>query len=316
MPRKLELNSYNSDLQAVKSLYDEAIEYGDVFAEIQYADKIKDIEHSISQIGDTFSPKASVALFFGGEPVMGSKGIEASFAGSALDSFQELINKLFASQVNGGLNLKGKIPLVANSNLMITHVAKGSFGFILDELSDQEEITDTQLKDVVLKATKLIEKSSLPDSFDFENMIESLDSRVMKSLKDFFITLDKGKASLRLVNDLEEYSLDYNSIHRGRLRTEATIINEEEKSIDVVINGLLPETCKFEATTEEGTLIFGSTLKSVAEQYKKIINRSEIINKKWKIKIIEKKITPLQKAEKTIYRLVELLSPVEPNNKS
>jgi len=316
MPRKLELNSYNSDLQAVKSLYDEAIEYGDVFAEIQYADKIKDIEHSISQIGDTFSPKASVALFFGGEPVMGSKGIEASFAGSALDSFQELINKLFASQVNGGLNLKGKIPLVANSNLMITHVAKGSFGFILDELSDQEEITDTQLKDVVLKATKLIEKSSLPDSFDFENMIESLDSRVMKSLKDFFITLDKGKASLRLVNDLEEYSLDYNSIHRGRLRTEATIINEEEKSIDVVINGLLPETCKFEATTEEGTLIFGSTLKSVAEQYKKIINRSEIINKKWKIKIIEKKITPRQKAEKTIYRLVELLSPVEPNNKS
>jgi hypothetical protein len=310
MPRKLELNSFNSDLEAVKSLYDDAIKYGDVFAELQYKDKIKDIKHRITELNEVFSPKASVALFFGGEPVIGSKGIEASFAGSALESFQGLINKLFASKVNGGLNLKGKIPLTSNSNLMITHVAKGSFGFILDELTDQDQIMDTQLKDVVFSATDLIEKSSLPNSLAFEEIVESLDSRILKSLREFFVTLDKNKASVRLVNDLHEFSLDFDSIHRGRLRTEATIINEEEIYMDVIINGLLPETCKFEATTDDGVLIYGSVLKSVVEQYKKIANSTDVIDKKWKVKMIEKKITPLQKEEKIIYRLTQLVSAI------
>ncbi|MDN3685566.1 hypothetical protein QW180_26410 [Vibrio sinaloensis] len=70
---------------------------------------------------------------------------------------------------------------------MVTQVAKGSFGFILDEVSDQLEITETALKHTVDDVLELLDASAQPDEDKFEKkLIESLDKRVLQSLKDFF----------------------------------------------------------------------------------------------------------------------------------
>ncbi|MDN3685565.1 hypothetical protein QW180_26405 [Vibrio sinaloensis] len=60
--------------------------------------KLEKLDTEISLLNNASETHASVALFFGGEPVLGSKGILASFAGNVLDNFQELINKAFASK--------------------------------------------------------------------------------------------------------------------------------------------------------------------------------------------------------------------------
>lgn len=302
MPRKLKLNSLTSDKHAVQQLISEAIEYGDIVGELQYREKLEKLDKEISLIKNANETNASVALFFGGEPVLGSQGILASFAGNALENFQELINKAFASKENGSLGERGKIPLKANSNLMITQVAKGSFGFILDEVSDQIEITETALKHTVDYVLELINASAQPDDETFEKLIESLDKRVLQSLKDFFITLDKAHSTMRLVGDEQEYSLDSNWIHRARLRTEATKIDEDEDLVDLKVLGLLPEHCKFEAVTREGNIIYGSTTRLAAEQF-----RSELIGKQVRVNLLTKSIKPLHRPERTVYKLIEFI---------
>ncbi|MFB2778290.1 hypothetical protein ACE017_03920 [Shewanella mangrovisoli] len=302
MPRKLKLNSLTSDKHAVQQLISEAIEYGDVVGELQYREKLEKLDKEISLIKNANETNASVALFFGGEPVLGSQGILASFAGNALENFQELINKAFASKENGSLGERGKIPLKANSNLMITQVAKGSFGFILEEVSDQIEITETALKHTVDYVLELINASAQPDDETFEKLIESLDKRVLQSLKDFFITLDKAHSTMRLVGDEQEYSLDSNWIHRARLRTEATEIDEDEDMVDLKVLGLLPEHCKFEALTREGNIIYGSTTRLAAEQFS-----SELIGKQVRVNLLTKSIKPLHRPERTVFKLIEFL---------
>ncbi len=302
MPRKLKLNSLTSDQHAVQQLISEAIEYGDIVGELQYREKLEKLDREISLLKNANETNASVALFFGGEPVLGSQGILASFAGNVLENFQELINKAFASKENGSLGERGKIPLKANSNLMVTQVAKGSFGFILDEVSDQLEITETALKHTVDYVLDLINASAQPDDETFEKLIESLDKRVLQSLKDFFITLDKAHSTMRLVGDNQEYSLDSNWIHRARQRTEATEIDEDEELVELKVLGLLPEHCKFEAVTREGNIIYGSTTRLAAEQF-----RSELIGKQVRVNLLTKSIKLLRRPERTVYKLLEFV---------
>ncbi|MFQ2125231.1 hypothetical protein ACK33G_11955 [Aeromonas jandaei] len=302
MPRKLKLNSLTSDKYAVQQLISEAIEYGDIVGELQYREKLEKLDREIALLKNSNETNASVALFFGGEPVLGSQGILASFAGNILEKFQELINKTFASKENGSLGERGKIPLKANSNLMVTQVAKGSFGFVLDEISDQIEITETALKHTVDYVLELINASAQPDDETFEKLIESVDRRVLQSLKSFFITLDKAHSTMRLVGDEQEYSLDSNWIHRARQRTEATEIDEDEEIVVLKVLGLLPEHCKFEAVTIEGNIIYGSTTRLAAEQF-----RSELIGKQVRVNLLTKSIKPLHRPERTVYKLLEFV---------
>ncbi|TVK90976.1 hypothetical protein AYJ01_20590 [Shewanella algae] len=302
MPRKLKLNSLTSDKYAVEQLLSEAIEYGDVVGELQYREKLEKLDSEILLLKNANETHASVALFFGGEPVLGSQGILASFAGNVLDNFQELINKAFASKENGSLGERGRIPLKANSNLMVTQVAKGSFGFILDEISDQLEITETALKHTVDEVLELIDASAQPNEEKFEKLIESLDKRVLQSLKDFFITLDKAHSTMRLVGDEQEYCFDSSLIHRARQRTEATEIDEDEELVELKVLGLLPEHCKFEASTSEGRIIYGSTTRLAAEQFS-----SDLIGKLVSVNLMTKSIKPLHRPERVVYKLLEFI---------
>lgn len=302
MPRKLTMNSLLSDKSAVEKLLEEALQFGDVVAEIQYSERLNELKQQIETLELDPRTHASVALFFGGKPVLGSKGIVASFAGQALDNFQELVNKSFAYKENGTLADRGRVALKANSDLMITQVAKGSFGFILDEVNDQIEITETGLKETVEEVVDLIDASALTDEEFFEKKIESIDKRVLQSLIAFFSTLDKAKSTLRLVSDKHEYSFDSVRISRARERTEATQIDEEEQVQTVMIKGVLPESGKFEAITTESTIVNGSITRGAIQQFdvKKINNRC-------KVKLHIKRIKPLHRPERTVYKLLEFI---------
>jgi hypothetical protein len=303
MPRKLTLNSLTSDKYAVEQLLKDAIQYGDIVGEIQSRDRLKNIEKEIEDVRKYTNTHASVALFFGGGPVFGSKGILAGFAGHILEDFQELVSKAFASKETGGLGERGKIPLKANSDLMVTQIAKGSFGFILDEVSDQLEITETALKETVEDVIKLIDASAQPEEDSFEGMIEALDNRVLQSLKDFFITLDKANSTMRLVSDDNEFCFDSTRISRARMRTEATQIDESIDIVSIIIYGLLPEHCKFEAIIPNGQIIFGSVTKQAAEKYS-----PEIIGKMQRVRLLTKSITPIHRPVKKIYKIIDFLA--------
>ena len=240
--------------------------------------------------------------------MLGSRGISANFAGAALEKFQELVSRTFVKTELGALGERGPIPLQQSAKLMVTGVTRGSFGFVLDELSDQTEIADTALKSMVEEVASLIERTASPNELEFEQVAETLDVRTLTALKDFFVTLDSGKATFRLVEGIVDFTFDASSIYRARQRTEATSIKEKEDDIMGILDGFLPDHRKFEARAGNSHVIYGSVSKEAAEQYRAFISSGETpIGKRWKLKIQRRFIKRLNRPTQEVNRLLRFL---------
>ena len=309
MPKKLARDGLNSEISTVKALLQSAIDYGDIVGELQLKHRINELESELkdlnksSQIDNT----ASVALFFGGKPVLGSKGIAAEFAGVALEQFQNLISKAFATNEVKELGTRGKVPFKENSNLMVTGLARGSFGFVLDEMSNQTQLESSELVHIIDNVALLLRDTAAQDEAIFEALLDDLDPRMLLALKEFFANLDNSKATLRVVEKELDMTLDGPAIHRAKTRTEATSIEEKTNQIEGILIGFLPEHRKFELKDNTGNIIYGSASREAVEQFQKFeqnpLGRSCLINASVKT------VVPLNRSPKEVVRLVEFLTP-------
>lgn len=308
MPRRLRLDGLKAELSAVSELLKKAEEMDDPMGEYQFLWRKESIEREISSIAQSVEKHASVALFFGGKPVLGSRGISADFAGHALNNFQELVTRTFAKAEFGVLGERGPIPLRQGANLMVTELTRGSFGFVLDELSDQSEIDDTPLKKMVEEVALLIERTASPNELDFDEVAVSMDARTLIALRDLFVTLDMAGATVRIVEDVADFTLDQESIRRARARTEATSIDESDLILDGILEGFLPDHRKFELRIEPSLVIYGSVSKEAAEQYARILSGGGVpIGKKWQVRIKRRVVAPLNRPPREVNRLLEFL---------
>lgn len=307
MPRKLRMQGLQAELASLNALLQSARDMDDPVGEFQLEKRRDKIASELQSLSGEPERKASVALFFGGKPVIGSKGISADFAGHMLENFQDLISRTFASAEFGTLGRRGPIPMKQSTDLMVTNLAKGSFGFVLDELSDQEEIDSTALKLMVEDVVQTIEKVSSANELDFEDVAEDLDPRMLISLKDFFVTLDVAEATIRLVDDVADISLDPPAVHRARLRTEATSIDESDIDVEGVLIGILPEHRKFEMQVG-GQMLYGSVSKEAAEQYAQMVSVGQSPERQtWRVRMKRRIVTPLNRPAREVNRLLEFL---------
>lgn len=308
MPRKLRLDGLQADLASLDALLQSAREMDDPVGEYQIEKRKSAIEAELKALTAAQERKASVALFFGGKPVLGSRGISADFAGHMLEYFQDLVSRAFASNELGSLGERGPIPKRQATDLMVTQLTRGSFGFVLDELSDQAELEDTALKAMVEEVVTIVEKVASSNEIDFEEVAEQLDPRMLISLKNFFVTLDAAEATVRLVDDVADISLDQLAVHRARLRTEATSIDEANLLIEGVLVGFLPEHRKFEIQVGQTLTLYGSVSKEAAEQYAQLVARGENPERQtWQVRIRQRTVTPLNRPPRDVNRLLEFV---------
>lgn len=309
MPNKLVIDSLRAELASIEKLLEEAIRIDDPVGKLQYEYRFQEIKKEIEELSKQPECKASVALFFSGKPVLGSKGVQADFAGSILENFQDLIAKRFASVELGAMGSRGPVPLGSTTQLMVTEIARGSFGFILDEISNQQDLCDTEMKNVVDDVTSLIKHTSAPDETEFEKAAEELDQRSLDSLKNFFSILDKNKAMIRIVENERDISLDSPSVERGRIRTEATKIDEHPDQIrEGTLVGFLPQHRRFEFQFSPEEIIFGSTSREATKQFlEAVVSAEGAIGKKWQVKMNIRTVTRLNRKPKNSYSLLELV---------
>ncbi|MCK5603001.1 hypothetical protein KAR91_14050 [Candidatus Pacearchaeota archaeon] len=311
MPRKLKIDGLDAEILALDSLITQANEAGDQIAVFQLSKRKESLKLEIDRISKVRDKLASVALFFGGDPVIGSRGISAEFAGKALEEFQELVSRTFAKAELGTLGKRGPIPLKSATKLMVTEITRGSFGFILDELSDQEEIEDTELNIMVDEVVNIITKTASPNDPDFEEIVVTLDDRTLIALKDFFVTLDSNNATLRLVEGSVDFTLDEPSIQRGRARTEATSIDETDDFVTGKLIGFLPEHKKFEIQLDDNTITYGSVSKEASKQFDEFIAAERmVISKKWRLKIHRRTVRPLNRSPREVIKMLEFVEEI------
>jgi|GEM_PF-3625793 len=132
------------------------------------------------------------------------------------------------------LSERGRVPGRPNSSLMVTEIARGSFGFVLEEPDVSVELINSALKDAVSNINHLIHSVGTKDLDDMEEEAEILDSRLLLSAREFFRLLDDANATMRIETSLRQVLLSREKIEAGRNRIDAMEWEERDITVDEI----------------------------------------------------------------------------------
>lgn len=253
--RKLERDLAFADMAAVTALLDQLTDE-DVMARFGLEARLDELREQIRELDALPQVTgASAILFFGGRPVTGSHGIESEFAGAAVTKFQDLVAKVLA-QDSGVLGQRGVVPNKAASTLHITNIVRGSFGFQLEEMREQEQLVDTSLKTAVDETLLLLDAFGEPDEDRFQEAVTALDQRVLGTAREFFDLMRQGGATLRLVAGEVDHSYGAEAVGRAAERATSTTVEDLEEVVVGQLAGVLPDAHQFEfrAVGDRGVL--------------------------------------------------------------
>lgn len=314
MLSKLKIDALRADLVATEALLAKAKAYGDEIGQIQFAYRKDQLLRELSELDLANEHVGKIALFFGGAPAIGSKGIEADFAGDAIAAFQDVVDRRMAAAELGEVGARGPVPLKRSAQLMVTDVVRGSFGFVLEEAAVDDAMLETELSVVLEQVSEIISEIASPDNDQFENALTDMDRRLLIGLKRFFSVLDDGSANLRLVHRDVERVLERHDVQRGRARIDRTEIEESETtSIVGLLIGILPEHRKFELRrTDTGEIIYGAVDAKLAKQILTagLIVTSNPVGKVWRTHMSIREVRRPGIEVKLSYVLKELVQEV------
>lgn len=327
MLKKLEHDALAADLTAVESLLASRNEDDDPIGHFQYSVRKAELQERLSQLGERAGRHAELGIFFGGGPVQGSRGINADFAGRALEELQFLITKRFSESETGHLKQRGRLPLVDRSRMVVTNLVRGSVGFVLEESGDNAEILNTPLCEVVDEVADILSRVGADDEAIFDQAAMALDPRFLVSLKAFFVQLDEHEATLRIVSGNRDFRLDRHAVSLARHRVQEIQIEERgDEFVGTVF--LLPESRRFEFLTQvagasvtlTGPVSPQAAAQIAGEQEFGIgsFDVRQISQRPWRVEIQTREIRERNRAPRKVYALLRLIGPTstEPSKPS
>lgn len=244
-----------------------------------FLEKERELEDLIEAI-PLGGKEARTILFFSGEPVQGSEGIDASFAGQVLEPFQSMVMADYADRYHGVVGSRGRRAGEADSRLLLTSLPRGSFGLELTKADNDEIFEEDQLADTLAHVTRLVESAADSDE-DFALELNNTAPRVIQNLRAFLGVVSKARAGLRLESGDSRCTMDPIRASEAFERVSATISNTEEVRIRGVFKGVLLESWKFDFLNEDGHKISGKifddlTADEVAQLSRDFFNQRSI----------------------------------------
>ena len=129
---------------------------------IAFSEREVELEAQIEAI-PLGAQEAKTVLYFSGDPVQGSEGIDAAFTGRILEPFQNMVMADYASRYHGVVGTRGRRSGEADSRLLLTALPRGSFGLELSKAENDEIFEEDQLADTLSHITNLVEAASESD---------------------------------------------------------------------------------------------------------------------------------------------------------
>jgi hypothetical protein len=288
--RKLEKDFACADLAAVSNLLSRLGDE-DVMARMGLEARREELRGAIARLDDAPDEEtASAALFFGGAPVVGTRGIETTFATEAIGKFQDLVSKVLAHEA-GGLAQRGVVPHRDVSTLHITQIVRGSFGFLLEEMQPAQESIETSLRTAVDEATRILDAFGESDEEQFRSTAEGLDERLLATTRDFFGLMHESGATFRLVAGKQDHSFGEHAVAIAAERASTTNVEESEESSFGKLIGTLPDSHVFEFVVKSGEVIRGKVQRSLTRDQLLLFNRTLIdveANVRWNVKRVRR----------------------------
>ena len=313
MLKRLELQSLRADIASVERLLQGRTPDNDPLGFMQLSKRREALEEKLTTVNATVQNKAAIALFFAGGPVVGSRGIDATFAGKTVSLFQDLVTKQFAMEEVGALGTRGPVAMQTNSDLLVTNVVRGSVGLLLEEADQNDVLTETQLKVVVDHVVDTVSAAASPAGEAFERALEGMAPRFLASLGEFFELMDERQALLKLVESEREIDLNSEAIRRGRDRARAAHIDENEHDEFIGRVFILPDSRRFELRIIDGEPpITGGIAREFAKRdLERLLADGNAIGERWRVRMRTRTLTRPTRAPKITHTLLGMIERVE-----
>lgn len=238
---------------------------------VAFAEREEEIREKLQAL-PLGNKEARTILFFSGEPVQGSMGIDAAFAGRVLEPFQSMVKADYADRWHGVVGSRGRRPGEAQSRLLLTGLPRGSFGLELTRAENDELFEEGQLADTLAHVTRLIEAASRSDE-DFAAELDATAPRVIQNLRAFLEVIAKGKAGLRLESGDFRCTMNPIQANEAFNRVAGTITSDEAVDMPGVFKGVLLESWKFDFVTDENHSVGGKIDENLTEEQVIGLNR-------------------------------------------
>jgi hypothetical protein len=238
---------------------------------VAFAEKEEELEEKLAAL-PLGNKEARTVLFFSGEPVRGSLGIDASFAGRVLEPFQCMVMADYADRWHGTVGSRGRRHGEAESRLMLTGLPRGSVGLELTRAENDELFGENQLADTLAHVTRLVNAAAKSDE-DFAAELDETAARVIQNLREFLEVIVKGKAGLRLESGDFRCTMNSVEAHAAFDRVAGTITRDELVERPGVFKGVLLESWRFDFVTDENYSVGGKIDENLTEEQVIALNR-------------------------------------------
>jgi hypothetical protein len=160
------------------------------------------IQRELTQSLAWESHLASGELTFSGSAVIGTRAIKASFAAVALSGFEKVVSITAATRnAPTAVNTRGSVAGQRDQQLFVTDIARGSFGFRLEEpepelVNGQQELPiQTPLAEAMDSVLAMMEAGADTSDERFADAVLETNNRVRSALREFAETLVKAQTT-------------------------------------------------------------------------------------------------------------------------
>ena len=267
---------------------------------VAFAERERELKDQIAAI-PLGSKESRAVLFFSGEPVHGSLGIDATFASRVLEPFQNMVMADYADRWHGKVGNRGRRHGEAQSRLLLTGLPRGSFGLELARAENDDLFVDGELADTLAHVTRLVDAAARSDE-DFAAELDEAAPRVVQNLRSFLEVIARGKAGLRLESG--DFRCEMTPIQAGAAfsRVAETTATDETVQVLGVLKGVLLESWEFDFCSDDNEVIAGKLADSLNEDQVIAFNR-EFFNQRCVATLVKTTVEFKNGRVRTTYRL-------------
>lgn len=279
MSGRIKFEQIAAELAEVENLL-AASSPSDFAGRIGLEERADELRNELSTISTESRNLASVALYFGGKPVIGSRSIDAEFAANMLNSYQNIVTRVWQEGVSE-LTDQRRILDQSASHFHVTNILHGSFGFALEEIDENGiPLFPSALREASDRVAEFISAIADDDEEVFSDLMTILNNRIFSELRNFFRNLYKANATFRLVGESIDKTFDYISVSRAYERAEQTNIDEEEFLVFGELLGIIPFGRRFEfKRSDDETIISGKVGLLFSQEYLERISKEQLAGK-------------------------------------
>jgi hypothetical protein len=251
--------------------------------------------------------ESKIRLLFSGNAVKGSLGIKSSFVGKTIAPIQELIKTQAAIVRFGNVSKRGQVKRSISTDLYLTSLPIGSFGFELSQLEIKDLFDESEIAKSIKQVISLIESTAKSDEA-FEKIIEDTPKRSLNNLHKFFKEASDENSIVKLESGDLFVEISEQKVHEGYDRVSSTLNDEGEIFVNATLRGFLLDSSRFEIIDEKGKGITGLISEHLSEE--EIIEYDKkYLNKPCKVHLQTNQTTFKTGNQKTTYELLEITNP-------